>query len=56
MSRHRALPSAGSVQINDGDRIAQLVVSRLVDVEWDAVEVLDETERGAGGHGSTGLS
>ncbi len=37
-----------------GDRIAQLVVSRLVDVEFEQALVLSETVRGAGGHGSTG--
>jgi dUTP pyrophosphatase len=41
--------------INPGERIAQMVVARYEKVEWDAVEVLDETERGAGGFGSTGL-
>jgi dUTP pyrophosphatase len=40
--------------INPGERIAQMVVTRYEQVEWDAVEVLDETERGAGGFGSTG--
>lgn len=40
--------------INPGERIAQMVVARYEKVEWDAVEVLDETERGAGGFGSTG--
>lgn len=40
--------------INPGERIAQMVVARYEKVEWDAVEVLDETERGVGGFGSTG--
>ena len=40
--------------INDGDRIAQMVVARHETVEWTPVEVLDETERGAGGFGHTG--
>ena len=40
--------------INPGERIAQMVVARYEQVEWDAVEVLDDTERGAGGFGSTG--
>lgn len=40
--------------IEDGERIAQLVVARHEAVEWEEVEVLDETERGAGGWGSTG--
>ena len=40
--------------INPGERIAQMVVARFEKVEWDEVEVLDETERGEGGFGSTG--
>lgn len=40
--------------INPGERIAQMVVARYERVEWEAVETLDETERGAGGFGSTG--
>jgi dUTP pyrophosphatase len=40
--------------LDAGERIAQMVVARYEQVEWDAVEVLDETERGAGGFGSTG--
>ncbi|MDO9444442.1 MAG: dUTP diphosphatase [Dehalococcoidia bacterium] len=49
------LPEAAPFEVRDGDRIAQLVVSRLVPVAWREVETLDETERGSGGHGSTGL-
>ena len=41
--------------INPGERLAQMVVARYEKVEWDSVEVLDETERGAGGFGSTGI-
>ena len=40
--------------INPGERLAQMVVARYDKVEWDSVEVLDETERGTGGFGSTG--
>lgn len=40
--------------VNDGERIAQLVVARYEVVEWAPVEVLDETERGEGGFGHTG--
>ena len=40
--------------INDGERIAQMVVARHETVEWEAVETLDETERGAGGFGHPG--
>ena len=37
-----------------GERIAQMVVSRHEKVEWEDVEVLSDTDRGAGGWGSTG--
>ena len=40
--------------IEPGERIAQLVVARHESVEWESVEVLDETTRGEGGFGSTG--
>ena len=40
--------------INDGERIAQMVISNYEQVEWKSVEVLDDTERGAGGFGHTG--
>ncbi len=48
------LPGAPSFTIEDGDRIAQLVVTQLAPVEWCEVAELDDTARGAGGHGSTG--
>ncbi|MBP3774340.1 MAG: dUTP diphosphatase [Bacteroidaceae bacterium] len=41
-------------EIQDGDRIAQMVISRYEQVEWEMVEVLEETARGAGGFGHTG--
>ncbi|MCP3659877.1 MAG: dUTP diphosphatase [Bacteroidetes bacterium] len=41
--------------IKDGDRIAQIVISKHERVEWNQAELLTETERGAGGYGSTGL-
>ncbi len=41
--------------VNPGERIAQMVVARYEKVEWDEVEVLDDTDRGAGGFGSTGV-
>lgn len=40
--------------VHDGDRIAQLVVTRLADVSFEEAAELSETARGAGGHGSTG--
>ena len=41
-------------EIAPGERIAQMVVARHEQVEWDQVEELDATERGAGGFGHTG--
>ena len=41
-------------EVCDGERIAQLVVARHECVEWEQAEVLSDTERGAGGFGSTG--
>ncbi len=41
-------------EINDGDRIAQMVISAHVQAQWEPVEVLTETRRGAGGFGHTG--
>lgn len=41
--------------INDGERIAQLVVARYEQADFLTVEELDETERGAGGYGHTGV-
>ena len=40
--------------IEDGERIAQMVIARHEQAEWEDVQVLDETERGAGGFGHTG--
>lgn len=40
--------------INDGERIAQMVIARHEQAEWIPVEMLDETERGSGGFGHTG--
>ena len=41
--------------INDGERIAQLIIAKHERVNWQEVQVLNETERGAGGFGSTGV-
>lgn len=41
--------------VNDGERIAQMVVARHETVRFQQVQVLDETERGAGGYGHTGV-
>ena len=43
-----------TVKISRGDRIAQLVVQRVERAAFHAVDALDDTARGAGGHGSTG--
>ena len=41
-------------EIQPGERIAQLVIARYEKVEWKEVELLNETNRGVGGFGSTG--
>lgn len=41
--------------VNDGERIAQMVIARHEQGEFETVEVLDETERGEGGYGHTGV-
>lgn len=40
--------------VEDGERIAQLVIARYEQAEWQETDVLDETERGEGGFGHTG--
>ena len=42
-------------QIKDGDRIAQMIIARYAHTKWEEVSVLDETKRGEGGFGSTGI-
>lgn len=46
--------SAEPFVIEDGERIAQMVIARHEQAVWQEVEVLDETERGVGGFGHTG--
>ena len=46
--------SSEPFEIVPGERIAQMVVAAHETVEWEKVEALSETERGAGGWGSTG--
>lgn len=41
--------------VNDGERIAQMIIARHETAEFVEVEALDETERGAGGYGHTGV-
>ncbi len=47
--------SAEPFTINDGERVCQMIISRCSRAEWVQVEMLDETERGSGGFGHTGL-
>lgn len=41
--------------INNGDRVAQMVIARYERVEWEASDELSSTERGSGGFGHTGV-
>ena len=47
--------SSETFMIEDGERIAQMVIARHEQAVWQEVDVLDETERGAGGFGHTGV-
>ncbi len=42
-------------KIEDGERVAQMVVAKHETIEWEAAEILEETNRGAGGFGHTGV-
>lgn len=42
-------------EINNGDRIAQMVVARHEKISWEEAEELNDTTRGAGGYGHTGV-
>ena len=46
--------SAEPFLIEDGERIAQMVIARHEQADWEVVEVLNDTERGTGGFGHTG--
>ena len=46
--------SKDAYTINPDERIGQLVLNKVEQIEWEVVETLDETERGAGGFGHTG--
>src|SRR6195952_5469541 len=48
--------SAQVFEINTGDRIAQMIVARHENVNWEEVEILNETLRGVGGYGHTGVA
>lgn len=41
--------------INEGERIAQMIIAKYETVAWEPVKILDETERGEGGYGHTGV-
>ena len=43
------------VHIENGDRVAQMVINKHEVIEWTEVELLNETERGSGGFGHTGI-
>lgn len=47
--------STENFTINDGDRIAQMVIAKYETAEWQEVSEINETERGTGGFGSTQL-
>ncbi|HWA46918.1 MAG TPA: dUTP diphosphatase [Dongiaceae bacterium] len=47
---------AENFALKRGDRIAQMVVAPVTRIAWTIVETLDETARGAGGYGSTGIA
>ena len=47
--------SSENFVINNGDRIAQMIIARYAHTKWEEVSVLDETKRGQGGFGSTGI-
>lgn len=47
--------STENFTIKDGDRIAQLVIAKYEHAIWDEVDILEETKRGKGGFGSTGV-
>ena len=48
--------SSQDFTINDGDRIAQMVIAKHETAIWEEVENLDDTNRGEGGFGSSGVS
>ncbi len=48
--------SADEFIINDGDRIAQMVIAKYETANWEEVTSLEKTERGEGGFGSSGVS
>ncbi len=49
------LDPKSTFEVHPGDRIAQLVIQKVECVSWNIVDALDETERGTGGFGSSGV-
>ncbi|MDB5121006.1 MAG: dUTP pyrophosphatase [Sphingobacteriales bacterium] len=47
--------SSADFEINNGDRVAQMIVAKHEKVDWEKVEILTETVRGEGGYGHTGI-
>ncbi|GIV42808.1 MAG: deoxyuridine 5'-triphosphate nucleotidohydrolase [Vicingaceae bacterium] len=47
--------SQEEIVVEDGERIAQMVIAKHEKVEWEEVEILQESSRGVGGFGSTGV-
>jgi len=45
----------GTKAIKKGQKIAQIVLCPVIECEWEKAEVLNETNRGEGGYGSTGV-
>jgi dUTP pyrophosphatase len=41
-------------EINDGERIAQMVITEFTSIQWEETNQLNDTERGEGGYGSSG--
>ncbi len=48
--------SAEEQEVRDGDRVAQMIISRYETIDWQPVETLEETTRGAGGFGHSGAN
>jgi dUTP pyrophosphatase len=47
--------SAEEQEINDGERIAQMIIAKYERIAWEQTESLEETQRGAGGFGHSGI-
>ncbi|MBR9859942.1 dUTP diphosphatase [bacterium] len=43
-------------KVNNGDRIAQMIIAKYEKIQWEQSETLDATERGSGGYGHTGTN